>query len=186
MIGKILIVFLVSMIPLIELRGAIPVAIGLDLGLPEWLVLITAIVGNILPVPLIYIFARRFLEWGSRRAKQPSRSKSKNIAKTTDEVESKHRPNNFRASLARFCQFCLTKGEKAGKKLTSKAGNSVYLALFLFVAIPLPGTGAWTGTLAASLLGLSYKRTVIAISLGILVAGTIMLAASMGVVSVLR
>lgn len=142
------------MIPLIELRGAIPVAVGMDLGLPEWLVLIIAIIGNIIPVPIIYFFARKFLEWGSKREWKP---------------------------LKQFCNFCLKKGEKAGNKLLKKAGNyGTYFALFLFVAIPIPGTGAWTGTLAASILKLDFKKTVISITAGILVAGLIMLAVSLG------
>ena len=71
MFWKILIVLLISMVPLIELRGAIPVAVGMDLGLPEWLVLIVAIIGNILPVPLIYFFARKVLDWGAKQNWKP-------------------------------------------------------------------------------------------------------------------
>ena len=147
------------MVPLIELRGAIPVAVGLDLGLPEWAVLITAIIGNMIPVPFIYFFARKFIDWGSKKKWKPLRE---------------------------FCNFCLKKGEKAGEKLLKKAGaHGTYFALFLFVAIPIPGTGAWTGTLAASILDLDFKKTTIAIVAGILVAGLIMLAASLGLFKVL-
>ena len=154
-----LIVLLISMVPLIELRGAIPIAIGMDLGLPEWLVLITAIIGNIIPVPIIYFFARKFLEWGSKKKWQP---------------------------LKKFCNFCLKKGEKGGEKLLQKTGNyGTYFALFLFVAIPIPGTGAWTGTLAASILNLDFKKTMVSVIAGILVAGLIMLAASLGFFRVL-
>lgn len=159
MFFKYLLVLLISMIPLIELRGAIPVAVGMDLGLPEWAVLIVAIIGNMIPVPIIYFFARKFLEWGSKQHWE---------------------------SLKRFCSFCLKKGEKAGTKLLKKAGNyGTYFALFLFVAIPIPGTGAWTGTLAASILKLDFKKTVIAIIAGILVAGLIMLAVSLGLFRVI-
>ena len=158
MLWKILIVLVISMIPLIELRGAIPVAIGMDLGLPEWLVLLIAIFGNIIPVPIIYLFARKVLEWGSKVKWKPFKN---------------------------FCNFCLKKGEKAGAKLLKKAKSGVYFALFLFVAIPIPGTGAWTGTLAASILNLDFKKTVIAIIAGILVAGLIMLAFSLGLFKVL-
>lgn len=154
MLWKILLVLAISMIPLVELRGAIPVAVGMDLGLPEWLVLIIAIIGNILPVPIIYLFARKVLAWGSKVKWKPFRE---------------------------FCNFCLKKGEKGGKKLQEKAGkHGTYFALFLFVAVPLPGTGAWTGTLAASILNLDFKKTIIAITAGILVAGLIMLAVSLG------
>lgn len=159
MFWKILIVLVISMIPLVELRGAIPVAIGMDLGLPEWLVLTVAIIGNMIPIPFIYFFARKFLEWGSKRNWKP---------------------------LKQFCNFCLKKGEKGGEKLLQKAGkHGTYFALFLFVAIPIPGTGAWTGTLAASILNLDFKKTVIACLAGILVAGLIMLAASLGLFKVL-
>ena len=154
MFWKILVVLLISMVPLVELRGAIPVAVGMDLGLPEWAVLIIAIIGNIIPVPIIYFFARKFLEWGAKRQWKP---------------------------LKRFCNFCLKKGTKAGEKLLQKAGDyGTYFALFLFVAIPIPGTGAWTGTLAASILNLDFKKTIIAIIAGILVAGLIMLLISLG------
>ncbi len=154
MLWKIFVILIISMIPLIELRGAIPIAIGMDLGLPEWLVLLVAIIGNILPVPIIYMFARKFLVWGSKRKWRP---------------------------LKQFCGFCLKKGEKAGNKLIKKTGNyGTYFALFLFVAVPIPGTGAWTGTLAASILNLDFKKTTIAIISGVLVAGLIMLAVSLG------
>lgn len=156
---KILLVLLISMVPLVELRGAIPVAVGMDLGLPEWLVLIVAIIGNILPVPVIYLFARKVLDWGKDRKWQPFK---------------------------KFCNFCLKKGEKAGQKLLKKAGTrGTYFALFLFVAIPIPGTGAWTGTLAASILNLDFKKTIITIAAGILVAGLIMLAFSLGLFKVI-
>ena len=159
MFWKFLIVLLISMVPLIELRGAIPVAVGMDLGLPEWAVLITAIIGNLIPVPIIYFFARKILEWGSEKNWKPFKQ---------------------------FCNFCLKKGEKAGTKLLKKAGNyGTYFGLFLFVAIPIPGTGAWTGTLAASILNLDFKKTMIAICAGVLTAGIIMLAVSLGLFKVL-
>lgn len=159
MFWKILIVLLISMVPLIELRGAIPVAVGMDLGLPEWLVLIVAIIGNIIPIPIIYFFARKVLNWGAKRNWKPFKE---------------------------FCNFCLKKGEKGGEKLLKKTGKyGTFFALFLFVAIPLPGTGAWTGTLAASILNLDFKKTTIAIIAGIIVAGLVMLAASLGLFRVI-
>ncbi len=158
MLWKILIVFLISMVPLVELRGAIPIAVAMNLGLPEWLVLIIAIVGNILPVPFIYFFARKVLEWGSKKKWEPFK---------------------------KFCDFCIKKGEKAGEKLLKKAKAGVYFALFLFVAIPIPGTGAWTGTLAASILKLDFKKAVISVSAGVLVAGLIMLGLSLGLFKVI-
>ena len=144
-----LIVFLISMVPLIELRVAVPVAI--EMGLPILPSYIVAIIGNMLPMPFIFFCARKVLEWG----------KDKPV-------------------IGGFFTFCLEKGHKGGEKLKEKAGNSLYWALFLFVGIPLPGTGAWTGTLAASLLDLDFKKSILYILLGLLLAAAIMLAASLG------
>ena len=150
---KYLIVFLISMVPLIELRGAIPYAVGFQLPLLPYY--IVAILGNMLPVPFIFLFARKILEWG----------KNKKITK-------------------KFFTFCLEKGNKGGKKLQEKAGRNVYFALFLFVGIPLPGTGAWTGTLAASLLNLDFKKSIIAIMGGVVLAGIIMGVISLGIFNI--
>ncbi|WP_405342398.1 COG2426 family protein [Ruminococcus sp.] len=150
-----IIVFLISMVPLIELRGAIPYAVGVNnLGgnMNMVVVYILAILGNMLPVPFIYLFARKILEWG----------KDKKF-------------------IGKFFTFCLEKGEKGGKKLQAKAGRGLFIALMLFVGIPLPGTGAWTGTLAASMLDMDFKKSIIAVMLGVIIAGVIMGLASMGV-----
>ena len=154
MLKKFLIVFFVSMVPLIELRGAVPIGLSEAFGeaLPIIPLYITCIVGNMLPVPLIFFFARKILVWGSDKK-----------------------------FIGKFFKFCLEKGEKGGKKLQEKTGQSVYVSLFLFVGIPLPGTGAWTGTLAASLLDLDFKKSVIAITSGVILAGIIMGLASAGV-----
>ena len=152
---KYLIVFLISMVPLIELRGAIPYAVGFNLPtIPSYIV---AVLGNLLPVPFIFLFARKLLEWG----------KDKPV-------------------IGPFFRFCLEKGEKGGRKLQAKAGKGLYLALLLFVGIPLPGTGAWTGTLAASLLDMDFRKSTISVILGVILAGVIMLAASMGVFGAIR
>ena len=148
-----LLVFLISMVPLIELRGAIPYAVIYHLNMP--LSYVIAIIGNMIPVPIIFFFARKILEWGA----------------------AKQWPNAL-AWIGKFFRFCLEKGRKGGEKLTEKVGRSTYVALFLFVGIPLPGTGAWTGTLAASLLNLDFKKSVIAIVLGVILAGIIMGAAA--------
>ena len=144
MFPKFLTIFFISMVPLIELRGAIPIALGMDLPvLPSILV---CVIGNMLPVPVIYLFARKFLLWG---AKQPH--------------------------IGKICAFFVEKGEKAGHKLTQKAGRwGSFLALMLFVGIPLPGTGAWTGTLAASFLDIGPKTTALSVSLGVVLAGILM------------
>lgn len=141
---KYIIVFFVSMVPIIELRGAIPIAESL--GLSIFIYYPIAIIGNLLPVPVIYLFARKVLEWG----------KDKKYTK-------------------RFFTWCLEKGENGGQKLKKTAGEKgLFWALLLFVGIPIPGTGAWTGTLAASFLDIDFKTTVKAVSLGVILAGIIM------------
>jgi uncharacterized membrane protein len=104
-----------------------------------------------LPVPFIFLFARRILEWGKDKK-----------------------------YIGKFFSWCLEKGEKGGRKLEEKAGRGLYVALLLFVGIPLPGTGAWTGTLAASILDMDFKKSVLFVLLGVLLAGAIMLLASLG------
>ena len=147
MLKKYLLVFLISMVPLIELRGAIPVGLSQLWGdpLPIIQLYIVCIIGNMLPVPVIFFFARKVLEWGADKK-----------------------------VIGKFFRFCLEKGEKGGKKLQEKAGKGLYWALFIFVGIPLPGTGAWTGTLAASLLDMDFKKSVIAVMAGVILAGIIM------------
>ncbi len=150
-----LMVFLISMVPLIELRGAIPYAVGfINAGVPLSLPVcyVIAILGNMLPVPIIFFFARKVLEWGADKP-----------------------------VIGGFFRFCLEKGHKGGEKLQQKAGRGLFVALLLFVGIPLPGTGAWTGTLAASLLDMDFKSSVIAVMLGVILAGVIMGIVSMGV-----
>ena len=152
MIKNYLIIFLISMVPLIELRGAIPVSQAMQLPIiPSYII---CILGNMIPVPIIYLFARKFLEWGQNKK-----------------------------IIGGICRFFLEKGTKAGDKLQSKAGRGIFLALLLFVGITLPGTGAWTGTLAASFLNMKFKQTVIAVMLGVLLAGLIMMAGSLGLFS---
>lgn len=154
MIKNYLWIFFISMVPLIELRGAIPVSQALQLPIiPSYVI---CIIGNMLPVPVIYLFARKVLEWGQDKK-----------------------------VIGGICRFFLEKGGKAGEKMQSKAGRGLFVALLLFVGIPLPGTGAWTGTLAASLLDFDFKQTVIAVLLGVLLAGLIMMAASLGLFSAL-
>ena len=155
---KYILIFFVSMVPIIELRGAVP--IGIAWGLNEYVTLAICIVGNMVPVPFIYLFGRKILEWGSKL---------------------KHGSGLFK--------WVLQKGEKAGKKLTANSKKSgAFIALMLFVGIPLPGTGAWTGTLAASMLDFNPKKTSIAVMCGVLMAGTIMfvisLLAKVGITSV--
>lgn len=154
MIKKYLWIVFISMVPLIELRGAIPVGVGMHL--PKVPLFIVAIIANMLPVPIIFFFSRKVLLWGKDKK-----------------------------YIGKFFTFCLTKGEHGGEKLKKKAGKGLYWALFLFVGIPLPGTGAWTGTLAASILDLDFKKTTIAVMGGVLLAGIIMMAISFGLFDVL-
>ncbi len=149
---KYILVFFCSMVPIVELRGAVPVGTGM--GLPWVQTLLVCIVGNMVPVPFIYFFARKILVWGATKR-----------------------------GIGRFFRFCLEKGEKGGKKLQQKAGRGLFWALFLFVGIPIPGTGAWTGILAASLLDMGFKRSVAAAMLGVCLAGVIMTLISQGVLS---
>ncbi len=147
-----IICFFISMVPLIELRVAVPT--GLAMGLDPRILYPVCIVGNMIPVPIIFFFARKVLEWG----------KDKPV-------------------IGGFFTFCLEKGHKGGVKLQEKTGQGLYVALFLFVGIPIPGTGAWTGTLAASLLDMDFKKSVLAIVCGVVLAGIIMGAGAAGILA---
>lgn len=143
-----LVVFFMSMVPLIELRGSVLYFWGIiESGTPLniWICYVLAIAGNMLPVPVIFFFARKVLEWGADKK-----------------------------FIGKFFRWCLKKGHNGGEKLQAKAGKGLFWALMLFVGIPLPGTGAWTGTLAASLLDMDFKTSVKAVMLGVLLAGIIM------------
>ena len=151
---KYLMIFFVSMVPLVELRLAMPMAVGMDL--PYFPALIVCVLGNMLPVPIIYFFARKVLVWGADKK-----------------------------YIGKFFRFCLEKGERGGEKLVAKTGRGgLFMALLLFGGIPLPGTGAGTGTLAASFLNMGIKSTALAVSLGVILAGTIMAIGSTGVLAV--
>ncbi len=136
--GKALITFLISMVPVIELRGAIPY--GMAHGLAPWLACAVSIVGNMLPVPFILLFIRKFLHWMKRYPK-----------------------------LGRIA-------EKLERRAANKSGRvrkSELIGLCLLVAIPLPGTGAWTGALVAALMEMRLKRALPTIFLGVVLAGII-------------
>ena len=148
-----LIIFLISMVPIVELRGAIPVAVGMGMqGTELFWAYVICVLGNMVPVPFIFLFARKILIWGKDKK-----------------------------YIGKFFTFCYNKGEKGGKKLQEKTGRGLFIALMLFVGIPLPGTGAWTGTLAASFLDMDFKESIIAVMCGVLIAGVIMGAASLAV-----
>ena len=149
MLKSYLLIFFISMVPIIELRGAIP--IGLGMGLPVLPTYLVCVIGNMIPVPFIYLFARKFLIWGDNKP-----------------------------LIGPICKFCIGKGEKGGRTREAKAGRGLPLALLLFVGIPLPGTGAWTGTLAGSILDMKFKDVIKACMGGVLLAGIIMGLASAG------
>ena len=146
---KYLSVFFISMVPLLELRGAIPIAIGM--GLDTMNSIIVCALGNLIPVPVIYLFARKVLLWGLDKP-----------------------------YIGGFCRFCHEKGEGAGRKLAGgRFGRfGLMIALMAFVGIPIPGTGAWTGTLGASFLDLGIKKTVLSVTLGVMIAAVIMASVS--------
>ncbi|WP_130838027.1 COG2426 family protein [Lachnoclostridium sp. Marseille-P6806] len=145
MLKSYILTFLISMVPVIELRGAIPYGtLACNPPVPLVQAYILAIVGNMLPVPFIFFFARRVLEWGADKP-----------------------------VIGCFFSWCLKKGHRGGEKLRASAGHGLYWALLLFVGIPLPGTGAWTGTLAASFLDMDFKKSVRAVMGGVLLAGLI-------------
>ncbi len=152
---KYLLIFLVSMLPMVELRGSVIMAVGWNLNYPLSMAL--CVLGNMIPVPFLYFFARKLLTWGSDKR-----------------------------YIGKLCQFFLVKGEKAGQKLVAKTGRyGLFMALLLFVGIPLPGTGAWTGTMAASFLNMGFKSAVLSVVLGVILAGLIMSVASTGVFSII-
>ena len=140
--GKCLFTMLVSMVPIIELRGGLP--FGVALGLPYYLAFPAAVLGNLIPAPFIIVYIRRIFELMRRYMPR--------LNGLVDKLEKK-------AHL---------KGQKVQKYQ--------YLGLWIFVAIPLPGTGAWTGSLAAAFLGMRLRKALPAVVMGVLTAGCIMLA----------
>ncbi len=142
-LGDYLWIFLISMVPIVELRGAIPVAAAM--GLNPLIYYPVAVIGNMLPVPFIFLFARKVLVWGADKP-----------------------------VIGKAFTWILQKGGKAGLKLQKKGSAGLFAGLLLFVGIPLPGTGAWTGTLAASILNMKFKHASLSVMLGVLLAGIIM------------
>lgn len=145
MILKYLAVFFVSMVPLIELRAAVPIAIGM--GLPTLPSIVVCAIGNMAPVPIIYLFARKFLVWGLDKP-----------------------------YIGKICHFFHDKGEAAGKKLSSSRFGQIRSGDCpdRLCGHSPPRTGAWTGTLGASFLDLGFKKTVVAVLTGVLIAAVIM------------
>ncbi len=148
MVGKELCVFLCSMIPIIELRGAIPLGAALDMH--PILNYLLAVTGNLLPVPFILLFIRKILDW----------------------------MENIRC-FEKMVKWLRAKAEKGRGKVEKYA----VIGLAIFVAVPLPGTGAWTGSLVAALMGMRFPKAMISAVCGVLVAGVIMSLISYGVVA---
>lgn len=142
-LGREMCVFICSMIPIIELRGAIP--LGTGLGVPPLLNYVISVVGNMLPVPIILLFVRMVLDW---------MKKVKGLSKIALWVEAKADKNKGRIE------------------------KYAYWGLFIFVAIPLPGTGAWTGSLIAALMKMKFWKSLLFVFFGVLTAGLIMLLGS--------
>ena len=143
-------VFLISMIPIIELRGAIP--LGAAFGLPWWQNYLIAVVGNLLPVPIILLFVKSVLNWMSK----------------------------CRVKL--FNKIANKMYEKAEKN-RDKIERYAFWGLTLFVAIPLPATGAWTGTLVAALFDMKFWKSLLSALIGVMIAGVVMTLVSYGVVA---
>ena len=149
--GEFLLTMLVSMVPVIELRGGIP--FGVAAGLPVWMAMLAAVIGNLIPVPFIIVYIRRVFQWMRRRMPR--------FGGMIDKLEAK-------AHL---------KGQKVQKYQ--------YFGLALFVAIPLPGTGAWTGALAAAFLDMRLRKALPSIVAGVAVAGVVVSAITYGVASII-
>ena len=146
--GEFLWTILVSMVPVVELRGGIP--FGVAAGLPVWAAYLAAVIGNMLPVPFIVVYIRRIFQWSRRIPKLNS---------LVDRLEQK-------AHL---------KGQTVSKYK--------YLGLAIFVAIPLPGTGAWTGALAAAFLDMPLRKAIPSVFAGVVTAGFLISALTFGVSS---
>lgn len=152
-VGRHLCVFFCSMIPVIELRGSIP--LGAGLGLPFWQNYLLSVLGNMIPVPFILLFIGSVIKW-MKKLKHP-------------------------AFLSKFALWLERKVEKNRAKIEKYS----FWGLFLFVAIPLPGTGAWTGSLVAGVIGVKFPKAVLSVLLGVLTAGVIMTLISYGVLGFL-
>ena len=192
---KYLLVFLISMIPIVELRGAIPIAAAK--GLPFGWTYALTVIGNMIPVPFIlllipvlFAFMRRHhilvgvVDWLERRAQKGAKRMAKHSGDAAEtapsETTTETTPETVEPTEAESAT------ESAPAQENKAAGTLAFLGLYLFVAIPLPGTGAWTGSLVAALFGMKKWRAFLAVFLGVLTAGVIMTLASYGIVSAFK
>ena len=141
-------VLMCAMIPIIELRGAIP--LGCVLGLPFWQTFIIAIIGNLIPSPFILLFIHKIISWLKR---------------------------------FKFTKKMAIWAETRAEVKSEKRENLSFMGLAIFVAVPLPGTGAWTGSLVANFLGIRFKKSILAVTLGVLVAAVVVTCVSYGIAS---
>ena len=148
MLKALLLTFGTALLPVLEVRGAIPV--GIANGLDAWTAYIVSVIGNMLPIPFLILLARKVIDW----------LKKHNI-------------------LVKFTSWLERKGAEKGERVQQYS----FWGLLIVVAIPLPGTGAWTGALVASLLNMRHKNALPAITLGVLIAGGIVMAVTFGIVS---
>ena len=182
MLKKSIIIFLISILPIVELRGAIPFGVGF--GLPFYITYPLAVAGNLLPVPFILLFIPKILDflsrfkcfrpivsWLHRKADKGSKKLIKEDGEKPDVVYETIEENE--------------KGV-ASKNENRKMSSATFIALLSFVAIPLPVTGAWTGALIASLFSFPRKRSFLAILLGVLISGVIVSLISYGVLGFLN
>lgn len=179
---KELYVFIISMLPIVELRGAIPV--GAALNIPFYLNYLIAVVGNLLPVPFILMFIPKILDFMARfkffrpvvewLRKKADKSSGK-ILKT----KGSENGENVEGESAEG-----ESGAEEDKK--EKMSWGIFTALMIFVAVPLPGTGAWTGSLVAALFNLPKRYSFLAATLGVMISGVIMCLASYGVLGFLK
>lgn len=192
---KELYIFIISMLPIIELRGAIPAGAAMDV--PFYTNYILSVVGNLLPVPFILLFIPKILDylyrfkacqpmvnWLRGKAEKNKKRIIKNIETVTGETE---RGECFETEIV-TPQGCDKDSIGVAKVYTTRPRMSggVFTALMLFVAIPLPGTGAWTGSLVAALFDLPKRYSFLAVTLGVLISGTIMCLASYGTAEFLK
>lgn len=170
-----LIVFLISVLPIVELRGAIPVG-ALVFNLPFYTNYILSVIGNLLPIPFILLFIPKILDflWRFKFFRPMVEWLRKKADKHSTKVLGEIDPNESKS------------GVRGDKKEPRKMSKSIFAALLIFVAIPLPGTGAWTGSLVASLFYLPRWQSFLTITLGVLVSGVIMSLASYGVLGFLN
>lgn len=148
---KYFLVLFISMVPVIELRGAIPYSQAI--GLPIFTSYIIAIIGNLIPIPFIYLFSKKILIYGKNKK-----------------------------YIGIFCEKLLSKGHKAGEKILKKSGkNGILIAIAIFIGIPFPGTGAYTGILAASILDIDFKTSFLSAIIGVILSGIIMAIISLGI-----